>query len=70
VLTSLEEHLHDYDAMDQLEILCANSLVDQANCLGRREMIAERLNQLPPCTAIRLRALGIPGVEQISMPGY
>jgi DNA-binding SARP family transcriptional activator/tetratricopeptide (TPR) repeat protein len=70
VLRSLEEHLHDYDAMDQVEILCANWLVDQANGLARREMIAERLKRLPPCTATRLRALGIPGVEQNSIPGY
>jgi hypothetical protein len=59
VLKDFEDHLEEYDAMDQLEILCASAHMNRPHAHAYQGRIAEKLKHLPPCTAIQLRALGI-----------
>jgi tetratricopeptide (TPR) repeat protein len=59
VLARLEQNLEEYDAVDQLEILCASAHLDRANAHRYRGVIEEKLKQFPPCTGIQLRALGL-----------
>lgn len=59
VLSGLEECLGDFDAMDQLEILCATAHVEPRTAYKYRHRIAEMLQFLPSCTASNLRILGM-----------
>jgi tetratricopeptide (TPR) repeat protein len=59
VLRDLEEHLEEYDAIDQAEILCAIAHFDRAEAFKYRSKIAEKLRLLPSCTVMHLRSLGL-----------
>jgi DNA-binding SARP family transcriptional activator len=59
VLSGLEEHLDDFDAMDRVEILCAAAHIQPGGGTQYRRRIAEMLQLLPSCTASNLRTLGM-----------
>ena len=58
VLGQMEQHLDDFDAIDQLEILCANAYVGGGQ-IGYLDRIADKAGKLPPPTIKLIRALGM-----------
>ena len=59
VLAQLEEHLEEFDAVDQLEILCAVAHCDPTNAHSYYPRIAQRLENLPGSVARQISILGI-----------
>jgi len=59
VLGELECQLQEYDALDQLEILCAVSYFGLKQPANIAERISEKAQQLPEATCLLLRQLGM-----------
>jgi tetratricopeptide (TPR) repeat protein len=59
VLTELEHRVEEFDAIDQLEILCANAYFHPGSSARYADRIAEKARRLPPATAMLLRRLGM-----------
>jgi DNA-binding SARP family transcriptional activator/tetratricopeptide (TPR) repeat protein len=60
ILAEMESHLEDYDALDQVEILCARLQLGTDDIEGHLQRIHERMAQLPDTALGPLRACGIP----------
>jgi len=58
VLAQMEQRLDDFDAIDQLEILCANAYVGGGQ-IRYFERIANKAGKLPPPAIKLIRALGM-----------
>jgi tetratricopeptide (TPR) repeat protein len=59
-LRRMVENLEEYDALDQVEILCAVGRYDSLALGGRlNEELDRRLERLPPAIASQLRSLGM-----------
>ena len=59
LLDHLDTNLHDYDALDQVEILCAKVYCGRGNVEQLAERIQARLRSLPDSALLPLRASGI-----------
>ena len=60
ILLDMETHLDDYDALDQVEILCARLQHGSEDIDGHLRDIHERMVRLPETALDPLRACGIP----------
>jgi hypothetical protein len=60
LLLEMEEHLDDYDALDQVEILCARLQHGCDDIEEHLQALQERTGQLPESALVTLRACGIP----------
>jgi hypothetical protein len=60
ILREMEEHLDDYDAIDQVEILCARLQHGSDDIDGHLQELHERMALLPDTALVPLRACGIP----------
>jgi tetratricopeptide (TPR) repeat protein len=59
VLRALEDHLEDFDVIDQLEILCGSAYGNSGIEPAYSHRISETLRLLPKSTAAQLRILGM-----------
>jgi tetratricopeptide (TPR) repeat protein len=62
VLSQLEQQIEEFDAIDQLEILCANAYFRSPHYDRYAERIAEKARRLPPAIPLLLRRLGMGSV--------
>jgi len=64
VLRQLEQELEEFDALDQLEILCANAYFGSSRTDRALERIAAKAKQLPFSTLLLLERLGMTACAQ------
>jgi tetratricopeptide (TPR) repeat protein len=64
VLAELEERLEEFDALDQLEILCANAYFGHRGGAAYSQRILEKAARLPTATLTLLRSLGMASCPQ------
>ena len=60
ILVDMREHLDDYDALDQIEILCASLQHGCEDVERHLEELHSRLSLMPETALVPLRACGIP----------
>ncbi|MBA3496820.1 MAG: AAA family ATPase [Gemmatimonadales bacterium] len=59
VVAALEQDLEEYDEIDQVEILWANAHFGGRPGDDYRHRISQKVGQLPACTTMQLRSLGV-----------